>query len=303
MTHGRTYSEQRYSPLTQINVDNVAELGLAWSYDLNTKRGIEATSLMVNGVMYTTSAWSIVHAIDARNGKKLWTFDPKVAKEKSKHACCDVVNRGVAVWQGQVFFGALDGRLFALDAATGDVNWQVPLSTQRCLIPSPARPASIKGKVMIGNGGAEFGVRGYISAYNVADGSMAWRFYTVPGDPALGFENDAMALAATTWNGEWWKLGGGGGTVWDSMAYDPELDLLYFGVGNGTPWNQEIRSPGGGDNLFLSSIVAVRPDTGEYVWHYQTTPGESWDYTATQHIILADITLRGSVRKSADAGT
>ena len=297
MTHGRTYSEQRYSPLTQISVDNVAELGLAWSYDLNTKRGIEATSLMVNGVMYTTSAWSIVHAIDARNGKKLWTFDPKVAKEKSKHACCDVVNRGVAVWQGQVFFGALDGRLFALDAATGDVNWQVPTFDPALPYTITGAPRVIKGKVMIGNGGAEFGVRGYISAYNVADGSMAWRFYTVPGDPALGFENDAMALAATTWNGEWWKLGGGGGTVWDSMAYDPELDLLYFGVGNGTPWNQEIRSPGGGDNLFLSSIVAVRPDTGEYVWHYQTTPGESWDYTATQHIILADITLRGSVRK------
>ena len=143
--------------------------------------------------------------------------------------------------------------------------------------------------MLIGNGGAEFGVRGFISAYNVADGSLAWRFYTVPGDPALGFENDAMKMAAATWKGEWWKLGGGGGTVWDSMAYDPELDLLYFGVGNGTPWNQEIRSPGGGDNLFLSSIVAVRPDTGDYVWHYQTTPGETWDYTATQHIILADL--------------
>ncbi|MDG2273414.1 MAG: PQQ-dependent dehydrogenase, methanol/ethanol family, partial [Halioglobus sp.] len=297
MTHGRTYSEQRYSPLTKINVNNVAELGLAWSYNLKTERGIEATSLMVDGVVYTTSAWSIVHAIDARSGKSLWTFDPKVAKEKAKHACCDVVNRGVAVWQGQIFFGALDGRLFALDAATGEVNWQIATFDPALPYTITGAPRVVKGKVLIGNGGAEFGVRGYISAYNVADGTMAWRFYTVPGNPALTFENDTMAMAAETWNGEWWKLGGGGGTVWDSMAYDPELDLLYFGVGNGTPWNQEIRSPGGGDNLFLSSIVAVRPDTGEYVWHYQTTPGESWDYTATQHIILADIALKGGVRK------
>jgi PQQ-dependent dehydrogenase (methanol/ethanol family) len=297
MTHGRTYSEQRYSPLTQIQVDSVAKLGLAWSYDLNTERGIEATSLMVDGVLYTTSAWSIVHAIDARTGKKLWSFDPQVPKEKAKHTCCDVVNRGVAVWKGQVFFGALDGRLFALDAASGKVNWQVATFDPALSYTITGAPRIVKDKVLIGNGGAEFGVRGYISAYNVTDGSMAWRFYTVPGDPALGFENDSMEMAAETWNGEWWKIGGGGGTVWDSMAYDPELDLLYFGVGNGTPWNQEIRSPGGGDNLFLSSIVAVRPDTGKYVWHYQTTPGESWDYTAAQHIILADLELDGTPRK------
>ena len=296
MSHGRTYSEQRYSPLSQIDTRNVSSLGLAWFHDLETERGIEATSLVVDGVMYTTSAWSIVHAIDARSGKPIWSFDPEVAKDKSKHTCCDVVNRGVAIWEGQVFFGALDGRLFALDAASGKVNWQVATFDPALPYTITGAPRVVKGKVLIGNGGAEFGVRGYISAYNVTDGSLAWRFYTVPGDPALGFENDTMKMAATTWNGEWWKIGGGG-TVWDSMAYDPELDLLYFGVGNGTPWNQEIRSPGGGDNLFLSSIVAVRPDTGDYVWHYQTTPGESWDYTATQHIILADIELNGSSRK------
>ncbi len=297
MSYGRTYSEQRYSPLTQVNDQNVGGLGLAWSYDLETERGIEATSLVVDGVMYTTSAWSIVHAIDARTGGRLWTFDPKVAKDKAKHTCCDVVNRGVAVWDGQVFFGALDGRLIALDAATGKLNWEVATVDAALPYTITGAPRVVKDKVLIGNGGAEFGVRGFISAYNVADGSLAWRFYTVPGDPALGFENDAMKMAAATWKGEWWKLGGGGGTVWDAMAYDPELDLLYFGVGNGTPWNQEIRSPGGGDNLFLSSIVAVRPDTGDYVWHYQTTPGETWDYTATQHIILADIELSGTVRK------
>tara|TARA_B110000503_G_scaffold21110_1_gene32017 strand:+ start:18412 stop:20625 length:2214 start_codon:yes stop_codon:yes gene_type:complete len=297
MSHGRTYSEQRFSPLSQINAKNVSSLGLTWSYDMETQRGIEATSLVVDGVMYTTSAWSIVRALDARTGKLLWTFDPKVPKEKAKHACCDVVNRGVAVWKGQVFFGSLDGRLFALNALNGTVKWEVSTFDPALPYTITGAPRVVKDKVLIGNGGAEFGVRGFLGAYNVKDGSLAWRFYTVPGDPALGFENDAMKMAARTWNGEWWKLGGGGGTVWDSMAYDPKLDLLYFGVGNGTPWNQEIRSPGGGDNLFLSSIVAVRPDTGEYVWHYQTTPGESWDYTATQSIILANIKLNGEPRQ------
>ena len=297
MSYGRTYDEQRYSPLDKVNTQTVADLGLAWSYDLVTERGIEATSLVVDGVMYTTSSWSIVHAIDARTGQRLWTYDPEVDKGKAAHSCCDVVNRGVAVWEGQVFVGAFDGRLVALDAATGDVNWSVPTFDPALPYTITGAPRVVKDKVLIGNGGAEYGVRGFISAYNVDDGSMAWRFYTVPGDPKLGFENDAMEMAAKTWNGEWWKIGGGGGTVWDSMAYDPALDLLYVGVGNGSPWNQLIRSPGGGDNLFLSSIVALRPDSGEYVWHYQTTPGETWDYTATQHIILADMDVAGEPRK------
>ena len=297
MSYGRTYDEQRFSPLERINDQNANELGLAWSYDLKTQRGVEATSIVVDGVMYTTSSWSIVVALDARTGSHLWTFDPKVAKAKSKHTCCDVVNRGVAVWKGQVFVGALDGRLIALDARTGKVHWEIATVDPALPYTITGAPRVINGKVLIGNGGAEFGVRGFIAAYDVDNGDLVWRFYTVPGDPALGFENEAMEMAAKTWNGAWWKLGGGGGTVWDAMAYDPELDLLYIGVGNGTPWNQKIRSPGGGDNLFLSSIVALRPDTGEYVWHYQTTPGESWDYTATQHIILADLEIEGEQRK------
>ena len=297
MSYGRTYSEHRFSPLAKINNDNVGQLGLSWSFDLDTKRGIEATSVVVDGVMYTTSSWSIVHALDARTGKHLWTYDPAVAKDKSRHACCDVVNRGVAVWHGQVFVGVLDGRLVALEAATGKVNWSVATVDPELPYTITGAPRVIDGRVYIGNGGAEFGVRGFISAYDVNTGKQLWRFYTVPGNPALGFENEAMAMAAKTWKGKWWEMGGGGGTVWDAMAYDPKLDLLYIGVGNGTPWNQEIRSPGGGDNLFLSSIVALRPDTGEYVWHYQTTPGETWDYTATQHIILADIVLDGKKRK------
>jgi PQQ-dependent dehydrogenase (methanol/ethanol family) len=297
MSYGRTYSEQRYSTLEQVNASNVEKLGLAWFFDLETERGVEATSIVVDGVMYTTSAWSVVHALDAASGEHLWSYDPGVKKDVTRHACCDAVNRGVAVWEGQVFVGVLDGRLVALDAATGEVNWEVVTVDQSKPYTITGAPRVIKDKVLIGNGGAEYGVRGYLSAYDADSGEMVWRFYTVPGDPELGFENDAMEMAAKTWNGKVWELGGGGGTVWDAMAYDPELDLLYFGVGNGTPWNREIRSPGGGDNLFLSSIVAVRPDTGEYVWHYQTTPGESWDYTATQHIILADIELQGKTRK------
>ena len=297
MSHGRTYSEQRYSPLKQVNTDSVEDLGLAWSFDFNTERGIEATSIVVDGVMYATSSWSIVHALDARTGELLWTYDPGVAKAKVRHGCCDAVNRGVAVWEGQVFVGVFDGRLVALDAATGKVNWEVATTDVELPYTITGAPRIIDGKVLIGNGGAEYGVRGFLGAYSVDTGDLLWRFYTVPGNPELGFENEAMKMAAETWHGKWWELGGGGGTVWDSMAYDPALDLLYFGVGNGTPWNREIRSPGGGDNLFLSSIVAVRPDTGEYVWHYQTTPGESWDYTATQHIILADIELDGKTRK------
>jgi len=297
MTHGRTYSEQRYSPLPKITDKNVEKLGLDWYYDLDTKRGIEATSLVVDGVMYMTGSWSIVHALDAKTGELLWRYDPEVARDKIRHGCCGPVNRGVAVWGDQVFFGSFDGRLIALDKQTGAVNWSVATVDPEKPFTITGAPRVVKDKVLIGNGGAEFGVRGFISAYNVADGSLAWRFYTVPGDPSLGFENDAMKMAAETWHGEWWKLGGGGGTVWDSMAYDAELNLLYIGVGNGTPWNREIRSPGGGDNLFLSSIVAINPDNGEYAWHYQTTPGETWDYTATQHIILADMEINGITRQ------
>jgi len=295
-SHGRTYSEQRHSPLNDINLQNVSDLGLHWSYDLGTSRGIEATPIVHDGVMYVTSTWNIVHAIDARTGEKIWTFDPVVDKAQGAKGCCDAVNRGVAIWGDSVFTGTIDGRLISLDAKTGNKNWDVNTIDKSKPYTVTGAPRVVDGKVFIGNGGAEMGVRGYFSAYDTETGEMIWRFYTVPGNPADGFENDTMEMAAKTWNGEWWKAGGGG-TSWDSMAYDPELDLLYVGVGNGSPWNQDIRSPGGGDNLFLSSIVAVRPDTGEYVWHYQTTPGETWDYTATQHMILADLEIEGAKRK------
>ena len=216
--------------------------------------------------------------------------------EWAVNACCDVVNRGVALWKGRVYFGTLDGRLIALDAATGKKIWETLTIDPKYRYTITGAPRVAKGKVFIGNGGAEMSVRGYVSAYDAETGKLSWRFYTVPGNPALPFENPILAKAAKTWTGEWWKFGGGG-TVWDSIVYDPELDLLYIGVGNGSPWNWRIRSPQGGDNLFLSSIVALKPDTGEYVWHYQETPAEMWDYTASQQIVLADVPIEGKTRK------
>ncbi|MEJ0100175.1 MAG: PQQ-dependent dehydrogenase, methanol/ethanol family [Pseudomonadota bacterium] len=301
MSHGRTYSEQRYSPLDKISTSNVNTLGLAWFADLDTNRGQEATPIMVDGVIYISTAWSKVKAYDAKTGKPLWAFDPEVPGQFGVNACCDVVNRGVAVWQGKVFVGTIDGRLIALDSATGKKLWDVITVDQTKPYTITGAPRVVKGKVLIGNGGAELGVRGYVTAYDPDTGKLVWRFYTVPGDPSKGPDNAASDEALkkyslSTWNGKWWAMGGGG-TVWDSMSYDPELDLLYIGVGNGSPWNHKLRSAGKGDNLFLSSIVALKPDTGEYVWHYQTTNGESWDHTSTQQMILADLTIDGQPRK------
>ena len=304
ITHGKTYSEQRYSPLDQINRETVGELGLAWSADMDTARGQEATPLVMDGKLYVTSAWSKVFAFDAATGAPLWSYDPQVPGETGVKVCCDVVNRGLAAWGEHLFLGTLDGRLVALDRDTGDVIWEKVTVDRSQSYSITGAPRVIDGKVLIGNGGAEFGVRGYIAAYDAEDGDELWRFYTVPGDEGEDAP-EYLKAAAKTWSGD--VLGsesgiGGGGTVWDSMAYDPELDLLYFGVGNGSPWNRAYRSPGAdgagdGDNLYLSSIVAIRPDTGEYVWHYQTTPGETWDYTATQHIVLADMEIDGRARQ------
>jgi quinohemoprotein ethanol dehydrogenase len=298
MSHGRTYDEQRYSPLKQIDAGNVNRLGVAWTYKLEVDQGIEATPIVVDGVMYTTGVYSVVYALDARTGRLLWKHDPQVPRDKGGEGCCGVVNRGLAVWQGKVYVGAYDGRLVALDARNGKMLWQVDtrLDPQKSYTITGA-PRVVKGKVLIGNGGAEFGVRGYVTAYDAESGRQLWRFFTVPGDPKLPPEDKAMAIAAKTWYGDGWLKWGGGGTVWDSMAYDPALDLLYIGVGNGSPFNYQFRSQGKGDNLFLSSIVALKPDTGEYVWHYQTTPADMWDYTATQHIVLADLVIDGTKRQ------
>ena len=304
LNYGRGYKEQRFSPLDKVNRDNVDELDLAWSFKFDTARGMEATPLVHNGVIYVSTGWSHVHALDARTGEQLWHYDAEVPKDHLIKTCCGEVNRGVALWQGdaetdlQVFFGTLDGRLVALNAETGEANWVIETTPNNSNYSVTGAPRVVDGKVIIGNGGAELGVRGYITAYDTATGDQLWRFYTVPGDPSKPQEHPALDAAVKTWGGDdWHKLGGGGGTVWDSLVYDPELDLLYIGTGNGSPWNRDLRSPGGGDNLYLSSIVALRPDTGEYVWHYQVTPKDNWDYTATQQLTLAELEINGEQRK------
>jgi PQQ-dependent dehydrogenase (methanol/ethanol family) len=298
-SYGLDYAETRFSRLGEINAANVKDLGLVWSYDLESNRGVEATPLVVDGIMYVTASWSIVHAIDVRTGKRLWVFDPKVDREAGYKGCCDVVNRGVALHQGKVFVASYDGRLIALDAATGAKAWEVDTIIDRKFSYTvTGAPRIFKGKVIIGNGGAEYGVRGYITAYDAATGKQAWRWFTVPGDPSKPFEDESMAKAAKTWDkaGKWWEAGGGG-TAWDTMTFDPELNLMYIGTGNGSPWAHKKRSPAGGDNLYLASIVALNPDNGKYVWHYQQTPGDNWDFTSTQPMILADLKIGGKPRK------
>jgi quinohemoprotein ethanol dehydrogenase len=298
-TIGLDYAETRFSKLSKINADNVKNLGLVWSYPLESSRGVEATPVVVDGIMYQTASWSVVHAIDARTGKRLWTFDPKIDREKGYRGCCDVVNRGVALWKGKVFVGAYDGRLIALDAVTGKVVWEKDtIVSKDHSYTITGAPRVFNGKVVIGNGGAEYGARGYVTAYDAETGNQAWRWFTVPGDPSKPFEDESMAAAAKTWDpaGKYW-INGGGGTAWDTITFDPDLNLVYIGTGNGSPWNRDIRSPSGGDNLYLSSIVALNADTGKYAWHYQETPGDHWDYTATQPMILADINIDGAPRK------
>ena len=295
MSVGRTYSEQNFSPLDRITPANVQTLGLAWYVDLDTRRGQESTPLVIDGVMYVTTAWSKVLALDAKTGAQIWKFDPEVPGARGVYACCDVVNRGAAAWQGKIYVGTLDGRLIALDAATGKPVWSVRTFNESRPYTITGAPRVAKGLVLIGNAGSEYDARGYVTAYDAETGEQAWRFYMVPGNPADGFENDAMRMAAETWHGEWWKLGGGG-SPWNAIVYDPDTDLVYIGTGNGVPWNRAQRSPGGGDNLFLSSIVALRAETGEYVWHYQTTPGDDWDFDGTEPIMTADLTIDGQRR-------
>ncbi len=296
VTYGKNYAEDRFSSLKQINKENVGNLGLAWTLNLETTRGVETTPLVVDGIMFLTGPWGKVFAVDARKGKMIWTYDPEVPGRFAEKACCDVVNRGLSIYKGRVFVGTLDGRLVSLDASTGRLVWQVLTVDTTKAYTITGAPRIVKGKVIIGNGGAEFGVRGYVTAYDAMTGKQSWRFYIVPGDPSKPFESKAMEIAAKTWAGEWWKYGGGG-TAWDAMAYDPELNLFYVGTGNGSPWDWFHRSNSTGDNLFLSSILALNPDDGELVWYYQTTPGDEWDYTATQHLILSNMRVDGQERK------
>ena len=301
LTHGGTYLEQRFSPLAKINKDTLAELAPAWYFEFDTYRGQEATPLVADGVLYTTSAWSKAYALNAASGELLWSYDPKVPGAAGAKACCDVNSRGPALYQDKLIIATLDGRLIALDRATGTPVWSTATFDQTKMYTITGAPRVVKNKVIIGNGGAEFGVRGYVSAYDADTGALAWRFYVVPGDPAKGPDGAASdpalaELAAPTWFGRWYEMGGGG-TPWDAIVYDAELDQLYIGTGNGSPWIRQIRSDGQGDNLFLASVLALNPDTGAYIWHYQESPGESWDFTSTQPMILADLPQGGETRK------
>ena len=296
LTYGHDYAETRFSTLDQVDDSNVAELGVAWTFDTDSFRGLEATPLVHDGVIYATRPWSSVFALDARTGEKLWDYDPQVDKSIGWKACCDVVNRGVAIYEGKIYVGAIDGRLIALDAKTGKELWSVVTVDQSRPYTITGAPRIADGKVLIGNGGSELGARGYVTAYNAETGAEAWRFWVVPGNPADGFENPDMEFAATTWFGKWWEVGGGG-TSWDSIIYDPEAKLVYVGTGNGSPWSRELRSAGKGDNLFLSSIVALHVDTGRVAWYYQTTPGDDWDFTAVQGLMQAELVIDGKERK------
>lgn len=305
LTYGGDYGEQRFSTLEAINAENVGTLGLAWFADLETARGQEATPLMHDGVLYVSTAWSMVKAYDAKTGAPKWSYDPEVPRSTLAVACCDAVNRGVALYGDKVYVATLDGKLVALNQADGKVAWEKPIVPDLDNYTITGAPRVANGKVFIGSAGAEYRARGFIAAFDWKTGEELWRFHTVPGDPAKGFENDAMEKAAATWGGEWWKLGGGG-TVWDSITYDPKTNLVLFGTANAEPWNPAAnnRHKAGkdgeyGDNLYTSSIVAVNADTGEYAWHFQETPEDRWDYDSNAQITLADIEIDGKLRHVA----
>ena len=311
LTNGRDYAETRYSPLKQIDATNVSRLGLAWYYDTGSLPGtVEATPIISNGTLYGTATWSVVFAVDARTGKEKWRWDPKISHQNfppgsagnpnkvrtGPSVCCGPGNRGVAIYDGKVYVGLLDARLVALDAETGKVVWDVRTAGANEDYSITGAPLVVKGKVIIGNGGGEYAVRGYVTAYDAETGKQVWRTYTVPGDPSKPFESKAMEAASKTWTGDWWKLGGGG-NPWDRISYDPDLDLVYVGTGQGGPWVAKFRSPQDGDNLYICSILALKPETGEQVWYFQTTPGDEWDYDSVQAMILADLKINGKTRK------
>ncbi len=299
LAYGRTHSETRFSPLSDINANNVNGLKVDWFLDLPNDIGLVSTPLVVDGVIYFTGTMNIIRAVDAITGEVLWTYDPKVGEAiKGKRQVGWVHNRGISFYKGKIYAATWDGRLFALDYKTGDKIWEVTTFDPARSLYITGAPKAFAGKVLIGNGGTEEGpTRGFVTAFDAETGEEAWKFYIVPGNPADGFENETMEMAAKTWTGEWWKHGGGG-NAWHGFTYDAELDVLYIGTGNGSPWNRKIRSPEGGDNLFLCSIVALNPHTGEYLWHYQTTPGETWDYNSNMDIVLTDLEIEGKTIKA-----
>lgn len=297
-TTGGDSGKSHYSTLKDINAGNVAQLGLAWQAELGTGRGLEATPIVIDGIMYTSGVAGRAYAYDAATGKQLWAFEPQVDMQVNRTACCDMVNRGVAVAKGKVFVVSLDGWMYALDAKTGAVVWKADAVETRTRGDNSTGAPEVAGDVVvIGNAGAEYDTRGYVSAFDIETGKLAWRFHVVPSDPAKGpQESPALEAAVKTWSPKSrWDVGGGG-APWDAINYDPETGYVLVGTGNGGPYSVQKRSPGGGDNLYLSSIVALDPKTGELKWHYQETPGDSWDFTATQPMILTHMTIDGKDR-------
>jgi quinohemoprotein ethanol dehydrogenase len=297
--YGRSFSESHYSPLNQINTDSIGRLGLAWSLDLDVTNSI-TTPLAVDGVIYLGAGHGVIHAIDARSGQLLWRYDAKAPEAAGAKMRVAWGIRGIAFWGHRVYAGTTDGRLIALNAADGTLAWSVQTVDRANGAVISGAPRAFNGKIVIGFAGEDFApLRGYVTAYDAESGRQVWRFYLVPGKPGSrdGAASDAvMPMAARTWSGEWWKYGGGG-AAWNAMTYDPEFNRLYIGTGNGTPTNWKIRSPKGGDNLFVASIVAVNADTGRYVWHYQTTPGDAWDYDSANDMTLASLNLDGKPHK------
>src|SRR5688572_22077184 len=299
MAYGGTYSEQRFSALKKIDSRNVGRLGLVWFGDYETNQDQHGSPLYIDGVIYVSTARNVVHAFDAKTGAQIWKYNPMIQGVRLRYNV-GLVNRGIAAWQGKIIMGKLDGRLVAIDAKTGKEAWAVDTVPASLGLGEMANkyaitmaPRVAKGKVFIGGAGGEFGVRGWIAAFDAETGKEVWRFWTVPTDPAKGQENKALEVAAKTWSGDWYKTSGGGGTVWDGALYDPETDLLFFGTGNAAPWNARTREEKPGDNLYTASIVAVKPDTGEYVWHYQEVPSDAWDYDAVSPMLTADIKIGG----------
>ncbi len=298
ITYGSNAQETRYSPLNEINASNVSRLGLAWSYDVGAGGGgQEATPLVWNGTLFSITNWSVVFALDVRTGKERWRWDPEVNRTAVQpKICCGVVNRGLALYQNLVIAPVIDGRLEALDAATGKVVWEARVAYPQEDYTITMAPRIAKGKVIIGVSGGEYPVRGFFAAFDAATGHQAWKFYTVPGDPTKPFENSAMRKASPTWAPDAWKMGGGA-PVWDGLSYDPDADLIYIGTGNAGPWPEKLRHSNGKDNLYAASILAVQPETGELRWHYQTVPGDSWDFDTVQQMTLADLNINGRTRK------
>jgi quinohemoprotein ethanol dehydrogenase len=293
---GRTYGEQHYSPLQQIDRQNVKTLGLAWSLDMGQGNTVSGP-IEVGGTLFFATGYSVVRAVNASNGKLLWIYDPKAAEAAGQKLRDGWGIRGAAWWNGKIYVGTQDGRLIALNAGSGKPIWSAATVGKDDVRFISGPPRVFDGKVIIGHAGGDFGpMRGYVTTYDAETGRQLWRFWTVPGNPAEGFEDEAMRMAAKTWSGQWWKYGGGG-AAWNAFTYDADTNTIFFDTGNGEPWNYRVRSNGRGDNLFLASMIAVDASTGKYKWHYQFNPGDTWDYDAVEDMELADLPINGKLRK------